>query len=61
VLVFSLVLVGASYGADPRAEGDAARQHGGHGSGEQVWTVPADGSGARKAFLSQADSPAVVR
>lgn len=30
-------------------------------SGEQVWTVPADGSGTPRRYLAQADSPAVVR
>jgi hypothetical protein len=28
--------------------------------GEEVWTVPADGSGAPRRFLAKADSPAVV-
>ena len=30
-------------------------------SGEDIWTVPADGGGAPRRFLAHADSPAVVR
>jgi hypothetical protein len=30
-------------------------------SGEQVWTVRADGTGAAREYLAAADSPAVVR
>ena len=32
-----------------------------YGRGGDVWSVPADGSGAPKRFLANADSPAVVR
>jgi hypothetical protein len=32
----------------------------GAGSGEEIWTVPADGSGAPERYLAAADSPAVV-
>ncbi len=30
-------------------------------SGEEIWTVPADGTGTPRRYLAQADSPAVVR
>lgn len=30
-------------------------------SGEEVWTVPADGTGTPRRYLPQADSPAIVR
>jgi hypothetical protein len=32
-----------------------------YANGEEIWTVPADGSGAPKRYLAAADSPAVVR
>jgi hypothetical protein len=32
-----------------------------YSSGEEIWTVSADGTGAPRRFLAQADSPAVVR
>jgi hypothetical protein len=31
------------------------------GVGDDIWTVPADGSGAPRVFVKHADSPAVVR
>ena len=30
-------------------------------AGDDIWTVPADGSGAPRRYLAHADSPAVVR
>jgi hypothetical protein len=32
-----------------------------YGSGEEVWTMPADGTGTPRRYLPAADSPAVVR
>ncbi len=32
-----------------------------YGRGDDIWTVPADGTGAPRRFLARADSPAVVR
>jgi hypothetical protein len=32
-----------------------------YANGEEIWTVPADGSGAPERYLASADSPAVVR
>jgi hypothetical protein len=32
-----------------------------YANGEEIWTVPADGSGAPERYLAAADSPAVVR
>jgi hypothetical protein len=32
-----------------------------YGSGQEIWTVPADGTGTPRRFLTRADSPAVVR
>ncbi len=32
-----------------------------YGKGGDIWTVPADGSGAPSRYLANADSPAVVR
>jgi hypothetical protein len=32
-----------------------------YGSGDDIWVVPADGTGTRRRFLARADSPAVVR
>jgi hypothetical protein len=32
-----------------------------YGSGEEVWTMPADGSGTPRRYLAAANSPAVVR
>ena len=32
-----------------------------YGSNEGVWAVPADGSGAPRQYLAEADSPSVVR
>jgi hypothetical protein len=32
-----------------------------YANGEEIWTVPADGSGASQRYLPAADSPAVVR
>jgi hypothetical protein len=31
-----------------------------YGNGEEIWTVPADGSGEPERFLAAGDSPAVV-
>ena len=30
-------------------------------AGDDIWTVPADGSGTPRRYLAHADSPAVVR
>jgi WD40-like Beta Propeller Repeat len=32
-----------------------------YGNGEEIWTVPADGSGGPQRYLAAADSPAVIR
>jgi hypothetical protein len=32
-----------------------------YGRGDEIWTVPADGTGTPRRFLARADSPAVIR